>query len=388
MPKALASVKQLLTKPYLAVSALLTRCLLRGRGGERDFSRVVIVAPLGRNNGISTGARLQWAALRRLGVDAQLLDGAPGLRNPLFRVPHQPGSAYIFHADGLSTASQIRCVLPHAASAYRVGYWAWELPDPPLDWSGCERGLSEIWTPSVFSRDSLIRMVDKPVEVVPHFMPALPARQRRAGKPFVVLTMADTRSSLSRKNPEGALRAFRAAFGTSSAARLIIKLSGRAHEIRALEQSLSSLLGGGNVEVIRIRLDEAGLAALYDRTDALLSLHRAEGYGLPLAEAMARGLPVVATGWSGNLDFMSEADSCLVPCRLVPVNDASAIYGGSTWAEPDIDAAAHALRRLCLDEAYYARIAAAAHRRAGDAKPRFPFTPATERGQASGLLAA
>lgn len=382
MPSAASRLKQMLTRPYLAGSALLTQCLLRGRAGERDFSRVVVVGPLGRNNGIGSGARLQWAALRKLGVDAQLLDAAPALRDPLLRVPHRPGSAYIFHGDGLSTASLIRCVLPHAAAAYRIGYWAWELPDPPLDWAGCERNVAEIWTPSIFSRDSLARLVRRPIEIVPHAVPIKPAHRRRGDRPFTVLAMADSRSSLSRKNPEGALRAFRAAFDTSAAARLIMKLSGRAEEVDALKQSLGSLLCADNVEVVRTHLDEAALEALYDRADVLLSLHRAEGFGLTLAEAMAHGIPVVGTAWSGNLDFMSEADSCLVPCRLVPVSDASAIYGGSTWAEPDIDAAAQILRRLLLDGAYYDRIAAAAHRRTGEAVASFPFTPAARQDQA------
>ena len=351
------------------------------------------MAALGRNNGIGSGASLQHAALRNLGVDAELLDAAPAMRNPLFRVPHRPGSAYIFHADGPNTASLIRSVLPHAATAWRVGYWAWELPDPPSDWAGCERGVDEIWTPSTFSRDSLGRLVGRPVAVVPHVVGARPPRRRRPDGPFTVLAMADSRSSLSRKNPEGALRAFRAAFGMAPTARLILKLSGRPDEVAALEASLGDLLGGGNVEIERARLDGPALDALYRRADVLLSLHRAEGFGLPLAEAMAHGVPVVATGWSGNLDFMGESDSCPVPYRLTPVRDAAAIYGGSTWAEPDIEAAAKTLRRLYQDPAYYARIAAAAHARASAARAHFPFAlpprqPEGEPSRADGLLAA
>lgn len=381
-------LKRAVTRPYLAASQVLTNALLRGRSGPRDFSRVVIVAALGRNNGIGSGARLQWAALRQLGIEADLLDAAPAMRNPLFRVPHRPGSAYVFHADGPNTASLIRSVLPHAARAWRIGYWAWELPDPPPSWAGCERCVAEIWTPSTFSRDSLARLVRRPIAIVPHFVAARPAHRRRPGRPFTVLTMADSRSSLSRKNPEGALRAFCAAFGSSAAARLVIKLGGRPEEVAALEASLGDLLGGGNVEILRAHLDDQALHALYDRADVLLSLHRAEGFGLTLAEAMAHGLPVVATGWSGNLDFMSDADSCPVPYRLVPVEDAAAIYGGSTWAEPDLDAAARALRRLCDDAAYYNRIAAAAHRRTRLARWHFPLAPAVEPLPAAGLVAA
>jgi glycosyltransferase involved in cell wall biosynthesis len=364
-----------LTKTYLAGAEALTHHMLRRRSGQRDFRRVIVVAALSRNNGIASGARLQWAALRQLGIDAELLDATPALRNPLFRLPHRPGTAYVFHAGAPETALLIRSVLPHAATAFRVAYWAWELPDPPQDWAGCDRNVAEIWTPSAFSRSSLARLCDQPIHVVPHYVPPHPRRRRHQGRPFTVLAMADSRSSLSRKNPDGAVRAFRTAFGASPDARLVLKLSGRDGALRALEGALGDLTAAGNIELVKTHLDERALTALYQRTDVLLSLHRAEGFGLPMAEAMAHGVPVVATGWSGNLTFMSAADSLLVPYRLVPVDDAASIYGGSTWAEPDIAAAAAALRRLEGDPAHYAEIAAAAHARISHTAPDFPFDP-------------
>lgn len=367
------ALRRSVTAAYLAGSAALTWGMLRGRSGERDFRRVIVVAALGRSNGIANGARLQCAALRELGVDADLLDATPAVRNPLFRIPHRPGSAYVFHSGAPQTANLISSVLPHVADAYRIGYWAWELPDPPPGWAGCERNVAEVWTPSSFSQASLARLLNCPVKVAPHYIQARPARRRQATEPFTVLAMADSRSSWSRKNPEGAVRAFRAAFGSSPTARLVLKLGGRVQELRAIEESLGDLLSGDNIEIVRGHLDEAGIAALYRNADVLLSLHRAEGYGLPMNEAMAHGVPVVATGWSGNLDFMDESDSCLVPYKLVPVSDVSAIYSGSRWAEPDLDAAAQALRRLADDPSLYARLAAAAYRRASAATPRFPF---------------
>ena len=150
---------------YLAGSAALTHRMLRGRSGERDFRRVIVVATLGRNNGIASGAHLQCAALRELGVDVELLDATSALRNPLFRISHRPGSAYVFHSGGSQIANLIASVLPHAARAYRIGYWAWELPDPPLDWLDCDRDVGEIWVPSAFSQASLARLVKRPIEV-------------------------------------------------------------------------------------------------------------------------------------------------------------------------------------------------------------------------------
>jgi glycosyltransferase involved in cell wall biosynthesis len=367
------NLKRSLTSSYLAGAEVLTHHFLRGHSGIRDFHRVIVVAALGRNNGIASGARLQWNALRQMGVDAELLDVTPSLRNPLFRMQHRPGSAYVFHTGGPQTASLIGSVLPHVAKAYRIAYWAWELPDPPA-WADCDRNVAEIWTPSAFSRTSLARLSAKPMHVVPHYVPTRPARRRRPDEPFTVLAMADSRSSLSRKNPEGAVRAFRAAFGSSRSARLVLKFTGQDEDIRSLEVSLGDLLVDTNVKIVKGYLDNAEISALFQSADVLLSLHRAEGFGLPIMEAMAHGVPVVATGWSGNLTFMSAADSHLVPYNLVPVNDASAIYQGSIWAEPDLDEAANMLRRLAEQPDYHARFAEAAHRRIRETVPSFPFS--------------
>jgi glycosyltransferase involved in cell wall biosynthesis len=106
----------------------------------------------------------------------------------------------------------------------------------------------------------------------------------------------------------------------------------------------------------------AQVKALIAGADALISLHRAEGFGLSPAEAMALGCPVVATGFSGVLDFMDEGNALLVPYRPTPVADPQGIYRGQTWAEPDIAAAAEALRRLRADADLRRRLAAAGRR--------------------------
>ncbi len=366
-------VKRAMRDAYLRGSALLTRRLLAGRSGARSFERIVIIAALGKQNGISRGALLQWQALRELGHDVQLVDATPALRNPLYRVRHRPGSAYIFHSGGPQTASLISSVLPDVARAFRIGYWAWELPDPPHDWRGCDASLDEIWTPSQFSKDSLLRLLRKPIEVVPHYLPRQQRRLRDHSRPFTVLAMADSRSSLSRKNPAGAVHAFVDAFGQSSDARLILKLSGRDAEIEAFTAGLGDVLQQPNIEIMTGHLDDAALSAVYERADALISLHRAEGFGLPMLEALARGIPVVATGWSGNVDFTNASNSLLVPYRLVTVDDPAAIYQGSQWAEPDIAAAATSLRRLADDDVLYDRLAEASHVGVTMAAKRFPL---------------
>ncbi|HTH99759.1 MAG TPA: glycosyltransferase family 4 protein [Acidisoma sp.] len=366
-------LKRYLQDGYLAGCSAWTRRMLGGRSGPRRFDRVAIVAAFGKRNGITQGAVLQWQALRRAGVAAEMIDATAALRNPFHRVPHDPATAYIFHSGGPQTASLIGAVLPAARDAWRIGYWAWELPDPPPDWNGCDGNLNEIWTPSRFSRDSLMRAMRLPIEVVPHLLPAAPRRSRMPGAPFTVLTMADSRSSLSRKNPEGAVRAFQAAFGTGPAARLLLKIGASDADLQALNARLGGALDAPNIELIREFMSDEALAALYGRADVLLSLHRAEGFGLPMLEALARGIPTVATSWSGNMDFTTAENSLLVPYDVVPVADAGAVYHGSHWAEPDTAAAAAALGRLAGDPDLYAQLSEAAYRGCNEQPFAFPL---------------
>ncbi|SKA32922.1 glycosyltransferase [Consotaella salsifontis] len=320
----------------------------------RDLSTIAIVAPLGRRNGIGQGARLQYAAFKSAGRAVELVDATAALRNPIARVSHAAASAYVFHCGGPQTANLLHAVLPMAAQAWRIGYWAWELSTPPQDWRAFAGMVSEIWTPSRFAADSLAQIFDLPIRVAPHSVPVSTARRRNVAAPFTVLVMADGRSSLSRKNPGAAIAAFRKAFGDDARARLFVKLNGTGKDVAGLAAQVEKM---SNARLITRYLGAAELSELYQSTDVLLSLHRAEGFGLPLLEAMAHGIPVVATGWSGNLEFMSCADSVLVPYRLVPVRDEAKIYSSGTWAEPDIEAAAAALRRLADEPNHYSRLA-------------------------------
>ena len=181
--------------------------------------------------------------------------------------------------------------------------------------------------------------------------------------------MADSRSSFTRKNPAAAVEAFRRAFGTSTDARLVVKLNGNRKDVDTLVRSLRL---APNDTVISEFVDDAALGELLRSADTLLSLHRSEGFGLPMLEAMAHGVPVVGTGWSGNTDFMDEDNSLLVPYRLVPVTDPAGIYSNSIWAEPDVDAAADLLRQLAGDEALHTRLAKAAHDFVASSRPTLP----------------
>jgi glycosyltransferase involved in cell wall biosynthesis len=113
------------------------------------------------------------------------------------------------------------------------------------------------------------------------------------------------------------------------------------------------LRGIPNVYLTDRRLSRARVNGLLSACDAVVSLHRSEGFGLILAEAMYLGKPVIATGWSGNMDFMSDRNSCPVGYDLVTLDRTYQCYeAGQQWAEPDLDHAAHLMRRVVEDSAY------------------------------------
>ncbi len=288
------------------------------------------------------------------------------MQNPLFRLAHNPGTAYIFHAGGPQIPNLLLTTLPATANAYRVAYLAWELSIPP-DWPDLTPLVNEIWTTSAYSRSSLLKAGYKiPVHIVPHNIPARPIHVRGSSR-FTVMAMSDARSGLVRKNPGGAVEAFCKAFGNDQAARLILKLNGKNAASNGLHPStLREIERHSNVEIIDEYMDESDLNRLFYDVDVFLSLHRAEGFGLPMLEAMSRGIPVVATGWSGNTQFMDDSSAALVPFKLISTKD-DPVYGHyhqATWADPDISAAAALLLRLAVDREYYDALALGGHQRA------------------------
>jgi len=239
-----------------------------------------------------------------------------------------------------------------------IGYWAWELTVIPSLWKPAFRYVDEIWTPSRFTADAVRRAAPRglTVRVAPHPVPlsqAVADRARFGLDPdrVVVLCALDLRSTLARKNPLDALEAFRrAAARARRGATLLFKTVGGAEAPTALASLRAAIGDTPDVVLIDEALSTVDRDRLLASCDILLSLHRSEGFGLLLAEAMAAGKAVIATGWSGNLDFMDDRTAVLVPCALVPVDDPQGIYRGGRWAQPDVEAAGRALADLIDDD--------------------------------------
>jgi glycosyltransferase involved in cell wall biosynthesis len=256
--------------------------------------------------------------------------------------------------------------------AYRIGVWFWELARFPEAWWPAFEHVDELWAPSPFIAAALSAATAKPVLYVPHAVEfTLARRYERADfelpvDRFVVLFTCDFSSYIERKNPLAAIAAFRAAFpaGDEDALLLIKTFSGALPAYRAqLEQLRAAAAGDARILVRDEVLARDAAYGLTSVCDAYLSLHRAEGLGLGMAEAMLLGKPVVATAWSGNLAFMNADNSCLVGYQLVPVGEREYVHGaGQQWAQADVGQAAHHLRRLHAQPDYRRELGARAAR--------------------------
>ena len=256
------------------------------------------------------------------------------------------------------------------AGRRHIGYWAWELEDAPADWAPAFELVDEVWTPSAFAADALRKIAPPRVKVTPlpyplYLNPRPGADRARFDLPdgLIVLMAFDLRSTAQRKNPYGALRAFRKAAGQAQrSALLVCKVVGAELYPETFAALAADVAGDPSVRLMTESLSAADMATLTASCDIVLSLHRSEGYGLLLAEAIWLGKPTVATGWSANVEFMDPASSQVVDYALIPVEGDGAIYQSGRWAAADEDDAARKLARLIDDALWREELAAATSR--------------------------
>jgi glycosyltransferase involved in cell wall biosynthesis len=263
------------------------------------------------------------------------------------------------------------------AGRYKVGYWYWELDQVPREWGDTLERVDETWAATEFIADTMRRATSKPVFKVPPPIevvlsrPYARAEFRLPEGRFLYLFSFDFNSYFKRKNPEGVILSFKRAFpGHRRDVGLVIKsVNGDRHPDR-LREMQELVAGDDRVVVIDRFLGRDQVYGLQSVTDAFVSLHRSEGFGLGLAEAMYLGKPVIATAYSGNLEFMNEHNSCLVDYSLIPVKRGEYLYDDDRfrWADPDIDQAAQYMGRLVDDADYRGQLAERGRR---DIRTRF-----------------
>jgi len=244
-------------------------------------------------------------------------------------------------------------------AAWRIGLWVWETPLFPRWWRFAIDLVDEIWTPSDYSRQSIIPAVgDIPVRLRPYpVSPSVrnegsidPVQMRSSlgidDDTFLGLAIMDISSCPARKNPWAHVAAWLQAFGDDPSSVLVLKLRVSKHT-RVVLDELRTLIGSsGNIRLLEKELTGDEIDALQSAADVYLSLHRAEGYGLNIHECLAFGTPVLATDFSANAEYgPTFAGYRGLPYRPVPYRDWTGHYseGDFCWAEVDIDAAAKAL---------------------------------------------
>ncbi|MHB8761290.1 MAG: glycosyltransferase family 4 protein [Coriobacteriia bacterium] len=290
----------------------------------------------------------------------------------------KPHALTLFHMNAPNLVAELR-EHPELSREDRLTACVpfWELPALPASWLPILDAMDIILAPSRFVEEAVRTAL--PNSVCIHyrqtvFVPDNVHENRsRWGIPdsaFAFVSSFDITSDLARKNPEAVIDAFRMAFPGEHDVRLVLKInsSQETRELFAdrLRTLIESAAADPRIVLIDRMLDYGDVLSLYASSDVLVSLHRSEGLGLSLMEAMALGKPVITTAWSGNMDFSTPENSCLVGYDLVSVVStvpayASAVIGaGQRWAEPRVAEAAQHMRQLFYDRDLTARLGAQA----------------------------
>jgi len=318
-----------------------------------------VIGLFSAEDGVGESARLLVEALRTASVPVSTLN----VRNTQSRQQISYPTDEIGQYRTILSALNPELLAPNRSlfgdfffrDTYVIGQWFWELEEPPRWYSSAYKYVNELWAPSRFIESMLRENVPKGVTVT--FMP-LPLRTPVVvnsisrsdfglGSEFVFLFVFDFRSVMKRKNPSGLVEAFKRAFSNGEGPKLVIKCVNGDKRLNELEELKSVISDRDDIVLLDKYLDSEMSAALMNLCDCYVSLHRSEGLGLTIAEAMLLGKPVIATGYSGNLDFMTPDTSYVVPWTRVKVGKGAEAYSSrATWAEPNLDVAAEMMRTV------------------------------------------
>jgi glycosyltransferase involved in cell wall biosynthesis len=325
---------------------------------------IIVTGLFTQASGLGAAARACHDALKSAGLPVYGID----LTGPLQQTPNFPNFSYV---EGRSVIGKgtlflhlggplVPWALVHLGRSFIrnkrvIGHWFWEMPVLPQDWRPATAFVHDIFVNTKFVADAVRSLPQSPpVHIVAYPLPVnsrpLTVSQVSRQQPFTVLFAFNVLSNFSRKNPCAVIEAFRLAFGSDPGTRLVIKFVNAQHWPESLRLLQTACQNAPNIELIGDILGFEAMEELYRRADVVISLHRAEGLGLLIAEAMLRGIPVVATDWSATTDFVTSATGIPIGYELIPVNDPQLNYTGDIfWADPKIEEAAAALQTLRAD---------------------------------------
>jgi glycosyltransferase involved in cell wall biosynthesis/SAM-dependent methyltransferase len=311
--------------------------------------------------GQGEAARRVVAALERAGFPVRTIT--------YDRIPHRQEHPFDERAsDGLYSTNIICLNAEHLLSftrgeqrdllrdRYTVGLWFWETNQLPPELRHALDYVDEVWVASPFVAEAITAETSKPVLTFP--LPVVkpePSGLTRADlgltkEAFVFAYAFDFFSTIQRKNPLGLIEAYKRAFSPEDGAVLYLKSINGDKAPDDLARLNAAAAGRPDVVIEDGYVESRRLTAMSELCDCYVSLHRSEGFGLTIAEAMAFGKPAIATGYSGNLAFMDDEDGYLVPYSLTTLEASVGPYpAGTVWAEPDLDEAARLMRQVFDD---------------------------------------
>lgn len=263
----------------------------------------------------------------------------------------------LFHVNMQELFLAYEQLKDHWKGHYNIAFWLWEMQEFPKEWVPMINQLDEIWTPAEFVSDAVRKVTDRPVYTIPYAVEA--PYDEKCGRDyfhlpedrFLFLMLFDSNSITERKNPLGVIRAFKKAFPTGREnVGLVIKIgNARDYEIEEIRKALQ----GYHVYFIQGMLEKKTVNSLIRCADVYVSLHRSEGFGLVLAEAMLLKTATIATAYSANTEFQTKDTACLVDYHLIPVGrDIYPYKKENLWAEPDTEQAAGYMKKLYEDDAF------------------------------------
>lgn len=349
----------------------------RPRGTYKPNGINVVGMPNGQF-GVGEDARTATRALLRAGFETTVWAAPIGVTSTVFK----PEWTDDFLQDDPVAKTNLIC-LPAAdtyqlvlkwssvlAGRYNICAWQWELPVWPRQWAQLLKLPDEIWAQSKYVADMFSRATDKPVTYMPLSVDKpmfTPRSKTYFGIPegaFTFLSVFDCNSWIKRKNPMGAVKAFAKAFPAQrSDVRLVVKVMNSQANSPDYQELLAQVARDPRIILIDKFLPRNDMLALIDACDVFVSLHRSEGFGRVIAEAMYIGKPVISTNFSGSVDFAFEGTAYTVDGPLVPLQRGDYVdHENQYWMDPDLDAAAEAYRS-CVDDAEKTRTIALAGQR-------------------------
>jgi glycosyltransferase involved in cell wall biosynthesis len=348
---------------------------------------VQIIGPFEKASGLGQATRLSAAALATTGfsvncVDFDLDNPAPeGFSHVGQLSGYRPARINLLHLNGESVPLAFAYQPDAFSGAYNIGYFFWELDTPAACHHLALQMLDEIWVSTEYGVSIFSGHAPCPVVNVGMAVEAVPEIDRHAARTyaegklgigprnFVFFVAFDSFSFVQRKNPVGTLHAFAAAFPDDPDVRLVIKTQNRRKvrdpaQMRIWEEVDRLIAADPRIILMDETLSYEDLLKLKKGCDCYVSLHRSEGWGFGMIEAMNIGVPVLATAYSGNMDFCTEDTAWLVGYDEVELSPDDYIFviPGQKWAEPDVADAARQMRALRADPDLAARRAAAAEK--------------------------